>query len=309
MLTELYDSKELTTILDFIRWGSTQFSKAELVYGHGTDTAWDESVALVLGTLRLVECESTDLLHATLTPTERKTIAGLIQKRIEERIPVPYLCNTAWFGGLSFYVDQRVLIPRSPLAELIQEGFRPWIDPDLVENVLDLCTGSGSIAICCALEFGNAQVDAADLSLDALQVAERNVSDYGLEDRLELLQGDLFEAVPEGNTYDIIISNPPYVSEEQYNALPPEYLHEPKKALLANEQGMAIVRRILEKADQYLNPKGILVVEVGIAQETIEMAYPDIPFTWLQFEEGGEGVFLLTYEELKEFKSHWLTTH
>ncbi len=305
MLTELYDTKELTTILDFIRWASTQFSKAELVYGHGTDAAWDEAVALVLGVLQLVECEYTDLLHATLTPTERKHITSLIQKRIEERIPVPYLCNTAWFGGLSFYVDQRVLIPRSPLAELIQEGFRPWIDPDLVENVLDLCTGSGSIAISCALEFTNAMVDATDLSVDALAVAERNVADYGLEDRLTLLQGDLFAAVPEGNTYDIIISNPPYVSETHYYNLPPEYLHEPKKALLAAEEGMQIVRRILEQADKYLNPKGILVVEVGLAQETIEAAYPDIPFTWLQFEEGGEGVFLLTQEELKEFKSHF----
>lgn len=295
--------QELVTIRDFIRWGVTHFNQAQLCYGHGTDNSWDEAVHLVLSAVHLSPDSDSNVLDSKLILDEKKQIVELIERRIKERMPVPYLLNEAWFAGLAFYVDERVLIPRSPISELIDEDFRPWVEEQNINCVLDLCTGSGSIAITVALTFLDATVDAVDLDTGALEVAAKNVKKYELEDRVNLIQSDLFDNLGD-QKYDIIISNPPYVAELEYNSLPAEYHHEPKLALEAGSDGLTIVKRILKQAQQYLTPNGVLIVEVGLTQEAVEVAFPNIPFTWLQFEQGGEGVFLLTFDELSEF-SHY----
>jgi ribosomal protein L3 glutamine methyltransferase len=293
--------EEMVTILDFIRWAVTQFNQADLVYGHGTDNGWDEAVNLVLTSLHLPPDIDTNVLDAKLVVAEKELIALRVKKRVEERIPVPYLVNEAWFAGLNFYVDERVLIPRSPIAELLEDEFSPWVEEGNVQRVLDLCTGSGCIAISAALTFPSAVVDAVDISNDALDVAKINVERFGLEENVNLIQSDLFTAL-HGKQYDIIVSNPPYVGKTEYDALPLEYTREPKQALLCDEDGLGIIRRILAQAIDHLTPTGILIVEVGFGQELLEAQLPGIPFTWLQFEKGGEGVFLLTADELREFR-------
>lgn len=295
----------LNTIRDFVRWAVTQFSQAELVYGHGTDNAWDEAVNLILTTLSLPPDIDSSILNATLLASEKKLIVERIKKRIEQRIPVPYLVNESWFAGLNFYVDERVIIPRSPIAELLEDELSPWVDGNNVQNILDLCTGSGCIAISAALAFPQAQVDAVDINPDALAVAKINIERFGLEDTVQIIQSDLFSDL-NGKKYDIIISNPPYVTQPEYDALPIEYRHEPHQALFGGKDGLVFVRSILEKAHKYLSPTGILIVEIGFAQEKLEAEFPAVPFTWLQFEQGGEGVFLLTAEELRE---HYLPKH
>lgn len=293
--------EEMVTIRDFIRWAVTQFNQANLVYGHGTDNGWDEAVNLVLAFLHLPPDIDVNVLDAKLAQREKLQLAENIKKRVEERIPVPYLVNEAWFAGLSFYVDQRVLIPRSPIGELIEDEFSPWVEENSIQSILDLCTGSGCIAISSAIVFPEAQVDAVDISPDALEVAKVNVERYGLEESVHLIESDLFSAL-KGKRYDIIVSNPPYVGQQEFQSLPKEYSHEPTQALLCGEDGLAIVRRILAEAEQHLTPSGILIVEVGFAQELLEAEYPGVPFTWLQFDKGGEGVFLLTAEELREYR-------
>lgn len=297
--------EEMITVRDFIRWAVTQFNQEELVYGHGTDNAWDEAVNLVLTSLHLPPDIDTSVLDARLTVVEKCLIAERIKRRVEERIPVPYLVNEAWFAGLNFYVDERVIIPRSPIAELLEDEFSPWAEQENVNSILDLCCGSGCIAISAALAFPNAMVDAVDLSLDAIEVANINVQRFGLEESVQVIHSDLFNAL-EGKQYDIIVSNPPYVGDAEYNALPAEYAHEPQQALLCDEEGLEIVRRILAQALNYLTPTGLLIVEVGFSQELLEAQYPGVPFTWLQFDRGGEGVFLLTANELREYR-HLLT--
>lgn len=294
---------EMTTIRDIIRWAVTQFNKADLFYGHGTDNAWDEAVNLTLSALHLSPDIDVNVLDAKLSNAEKHQILKYIQKRVVDRIPAAYLVKEAWFSGLNFYVDERVLIPRSPIAELIEDEFSPWVEEENVEHILDLGTGSGCIAIAAAVTFPNAEVDAVDVSKDALEVAKMNVDRYGLEESVKLIQSDLFAAL-KGKLYDIIISNPPYVGLTEYNSLPKEYQFEPKSALITQEEGLSIVRQILSQAEDYLAPQGILVVEVGYNQEAVEQHFPEIPFTWLQFENGGEGVFLLTKDELKEYKQH-----
>ncbi len=291
---------ELVTVRDFIRWAVTQFNQADLVYGHGTDNGWDEAVNLVLTTLHLPPDIDTNVLDAKLIANEKKLIAQRVEKRVTDRIPVPYLVNEAWFAGLNFYVDERVIIPRSPIAELLEDEFSPWVEQDNVNAILDLCTGSGCIAVSAAFTFPHARVDAVDISPNALEVAKINVERFGLEENISLIQSDLFTGLA-GKKYDIIISNPPYVSKAEYDSLPPEYTKEPEQSLLCGEDGLDVVRRILAKAAEHLTPKGILVVEVGFSQELVEAEFAGVPFTWLQFENGGEGVFLLTYQELKEF--------
>lgn len=295
--------RDLITIRDFIRWGVTHFNQANLCYGHGTDNSWDEAVHLVLSAVHLSPDSDTNVLDARLTQDEKKRVTMLIERRITERIPVPYLLKEAWFSGLSFYVDERVIIPRSPIAELINEEFRPWVAQDKVTRILDLCTGSGCIAITAALTFLDATVDAVDFDKAALEVAAHNVKQYDLEERVSLIYSDLFDNLGD-QKYNIIISNPPYVGEQAYKNLPQEYSHEPKIALEAGLDGLTIVKRILSQAHRYLTSKGILIVEVGLTQSAVEAAFPNIPFTWLQFEHGGEGVFLLTFDELVEF-SHY----
>jgi len=287
-VTDKTEHSELRTILDLVRWGASRFNQAGLAFGHGTDNAFDEALVLVAHALHLPIQFPAQYFHANVTVPEREAVLMLIQQRVQTRMPAAYLTHEAWFGGLSFYVDESVLVPRSPLAEWIERGFEPWLEPDSVERVLDLCTGSGCIAIACAVHFENAHVDAGDISDAALAVAQRNVQRHGLEDWVRVVKSDLFDGLG-SRRYELIISNPPYVSAEEMAALPDEYRHEPEIGLAAGDQGLDVVIRLLARAADYLDTDGILVVEVGNSQAALEEAFPDVPFMWLEFERGGHG--------------------
>lgn len=293
---------ELLTIRDFMRWAVSRFNEASLFYGHGTDSAWDEAAALILHTLHLSHQVDHSILDARLTSAEREAVYKIIKRRVAERIPVPYLTHEAWFGGLSFYVDERVLIPRSPIAELIGTEFSPWVDMNAVHSILDLCTGSGCIAIACAKQFPHCEIDASDISIEALAVAKMNVVRHGVEDQVHLHQSDLFNGLPQ-KSYDLIVSNPPYVDAEDMAMLPPEFLHEPKLGLESGPDGLKATMHILQQAGQYLSPKGVLIVEVGNSEYALTEKFPEIPFTWLEFENGGGGVFMLTAKQLADAQS------
>ncbi len=302
MLTATFDElkDDLLTIKDWIRWAVTQFNRDELFFGHGTDNSWDEAFYLTLASLHLPPDTRPLALEGRLTTPEKQLLYERIVRRVNERIPAAYLVNEGWFAGLAFYVDKRVIVPRSPIAELIDEEFAPWIAPDQVDFVLDMCTGSGCIAIAAAFAFPGAIVDAVDYSLDALEVANINVQRYGLQDNVRLIHSNLFENVPP-TKYDLIICNPPYVTSADYDALPEEYRHEPKMALEAGSDGLDLVDTLLKRARDYLSPHGVLVVEVGAAQESLMDKYPELPFTWLQFKRSEDGVFLLTAQELSDW--------
>jgi ribosomal protein L3 glutamine methyltransferase len=285
------------TVREYILDTAQRFEHARLYYGHGTSEPLDEAAWLVGSTLDLLPGELDDHLDHRLDSAETERLDKLVDRRISERVPVAYLLNEAWFAGHRFYIDERALIPRSLIAEYILEHFQPWIDLSRVQNVLDLCTGSACIAIAIALEFPQAHVDAADISADALTVGVRNVQEFQLSDRVELIQSDLFEALS-GRRYDIIVSNPPYVPHSSMLQLPEEYRHEPELALAAEDSGLDIVARILAQAGGFLNPGGLLVVEVGESREALEQRFPQIPFTWLAHESGEDSVFLLKQSDL-----------
>lgn len=293
-------TQDFQSIIDFIRFGLTRARAETLHYGHGTDNAWDDILTLVMGSLSLPMDVDPLLLQARLTNNEKLFLCQQLERRIIAHVPVPYLIHEAHFCGLTFYVDERVLIPRSPIAELINQHFSPWIDAGKVERILDLCTGGGCIAIACCEAFPDAQVDAVDISSDALAVAEINRQRHGVQDQLCLIESDCFEDVPCAR-YDIIVSNPPYVGADEMQTLPDEYRHEPVLALEAENNGLAIVDVILHQAHNYLTDEGILIVEVGNSDQALMDAYPDVPFMWLDFEFGGHGIFLLTSSQVKQY--------
>ena len=290
----------LISIQDYIRWGASRFNAAGLFFGHGTDNALDEATQLILFALHLPPDLPVNYRDCRLTSDERVAVVDLFERRIAERRPAAYLTNKAWFAGLEFYVDENVLVPRSPIAELVEAGFDPWVDPESVRRVLDLCTGSGCIGIAAAVHLPDAKVDLADVSAAALQVAARNLGAHGLEERVRVLESDLFDALG-GQRYDVIVSNPPYVSFAELESLPEEYQREPKLGLAGGESGLELVLRILRDAPDHLNDDGVLVVELGNTAAELEGRFPDVPFLWLEFERGGEGVFLMNRQQLVEF--------
>jgi ribosomal protein L3 glutamine methyltransferase len=291
----------LISIQDYIRWGASRFSVEGLFFGHGTDNALDEAAQLVLHVLHLPPNLPATYRECRLTDDERVAIVNLFERRISERKPAAYLTNKAWFAGLEFYVDESVLVPRSPMAELVESGFDPWLEPETVTRVLDLCTGSGCIGIAAAVFLPDADVDLADISPAALQVASRNLAAHGLEGRVRVVESDLFASL-EGRTYDVIVTNPPYVSAEELKSLPPEYHREPSLGLAGGESGLDLILRILQDAPRFLNEKGVLVVEVGNTAAGLERLFPELPFLWLDFERGGEGVFLMNRQQLMQFQ-------
>lgn len=291
---------ELSTLRDLMRFAVSRFTEAKLFFGHGTDNAWDEAAYLLLHTLHLPIDRLDPFMDARLTSDERALALGMVERRIKERLPAAYLTNEAWLGDYRFYVDERVIVPRSHIAELLREQFSPWIeDPWAVHRVLDLCTGSACLAILAAEAFPEALIDAVDLSSDALAVARRNVDDYGLGARLKLIQSDAFAGI-QGQRYDVILSNPPYVNAESMAALPEEYLREPQLALASGEDGLDFTRIILREAANHLNPEGVLVVEIGHNRDELEEAFPETPFTWLDTSAGDQHVFMLRCEDLPE---------
>jgi ribosomal protein L3 glutamine methyltransferase len=296
---------ELMTIRDYIRWSTTQLSKACVYFGHGTDNAVDEATRLVLHCLHIPGDCDLNLLDARITSDEKEHILQLLDRRIKERIPLPYLIGEAWFAGLAFDVDERVLIPRSPLAEMIEQGFEPWLQQQLVSSILDLCAGSGCIGIACAHYFDEAEVDLADLSDQALVVAEKNIARYELNSRVKAVQSDLFSAL-ESKKYQLIVSNPPYVDQQDLASMPKEYHHEPSIALGSGDDGLDLTRKILRQAGRYLTEDGILVVEVGNSGLALEQAYPEVAFTWVEFERGGHGVFVFSKLELEYYQQQFI---
>lgn len=291
---------QLSTLRDYIRWASSEFNRQKLTFGHGFEKALDEAVYLVLYALELPWNWPESYFDCTLTSNERERVHAVLMQRIKTRHPAAYITHEAWFCGLPFYVDHRVLVPRSPIAELIDHRFEPWLDSSNVDGILDMCTGSGCIAIACQYAFPEARVAASELSLDALEVARINREKHGLEDTLELYESDLFESIP-AQRFDLIVSNPPYVDAEDMAALSDEFRAEPRMGLEAGVDGLDIVDRMLSAAPDYLNDGGLLVVEVGNSQAAMMDRYPSLDLTWIEFDNGGGGVFCITAEALAAY--------
>lgn len=289
------------TIRDWWDWIAEQFDQAELAFGHGTDNALDEAAWLIVHTLKISHEQFDEQLDRSVDAIYVPLLLSLTKERIQTRTPLAYLLKEAWFAGYPFYVDERVLIPRSPFAELIIEQFKPWCDPDELHTVLEIGTGSGCIAIVSALYLPHIHVDATDISEEALVVASRNVAAYQLQDRVHLIQSDLCSNLPKNppKQYDLIVSNPPYVAADVWSQLAPEYQHEPSLGFLGGEDGLDLVKRLLQEAVPHLSPQGVIIVEVGLSQATMIEQFPQIPFVWIEFAEGGEGVFMLTADALR----------
>jgi ribosomal protein L3 glutamine methyltransferase len=291
--------QQFSTIRDLLRYAVTRFNSAKLFFGHGSSNALDEAAYLILHTLHLPLDQLEPFLDARLLPDECETILRVIEKRAVERVPAAYITNEAWLGTYRFYVDERVIVPRSFIAELIPEQFSPWLLlGNDISHILDLCTGSGCLPILMADAFPDAHIDAVDISPDALAVARRNVDDYALQDRITLVESDLYSALPP-KKYNLIISNPPYVNAGSMGKLPQEYRHEPALALAGGHDGMDLVRKIIEGAKQRLTPEGVLIIEIGNERAHAEAAFPDLELTWISTSAGDEMVFLLTAEQLK----------
>ncbi|EMP55513.1 protein-(glutamine-N5) methyltransferase, ribosomal protein L3-specific [Marinobacter santoriniensis NKSG1] len=289
---------DLQTVRDYLRFASSRFAASSLFFGHGTDNVWDEAVQLVMRSLHLPLENNTLFLDARLTREERTLIVDRINRRVNERVPLAYLLGEAWFMGMPFNVDERVLVPRSPIGELLENGLQPWLGDTPVARVLDLCTGSGCIGIGAAMVFEEAEVDLSDISEDALAVAESNIELHGVGDRVRTVKSDVFASVT--GKYDVILSNPPYVDAQDLASMPEEYRHEPELGLAAGQDGLDIAHRILAGAADHLTENGLLIVEVGNSWVALDEACPELPFTWLEFENGGDGVFLLRAEDLRQ---------
>lgn len=289
------------TLGEAIRYGAEQFDAASLYFGHGTDNAWDESLSLVLHCLSLPWDVDPSVQERQLTEDEWCSIKALFERRITERIPAAYLIGEAWFAGVPFWVDSRVLVPRSPIAELIENEFYPWLSQP-PKTILDLCTGSGCIGIACALYLEGAAVTLSDISQEALAVAEKNIARYALEERVTAIESDLFDGLG-SQRFDLIVSNPPYVDAQDIASMPDEYHHEPPIGLASGNDGLDFTRRLLIQAESHLTDEGVLIVEVGNSWEALEEAYPQVPFLWLELERGGHGVFMLTALQLREYRS------
>ena len=289
---------DLHTIRDWLRFAVSRFEASNIFFGHGTDNAYDEAVWLILSALHLPHDTLENFLDARLLAPERQRLQELIRRRITDRTPTAYLVNEAWLKGFKFYVDERVIVPRSFIAELLEDSLSPWIEyPELVESAADICTGSGCLGVLLANAFPNAQVDVVDISPDALAVADINISNYGLENQVHAIESDMFSNLA-GKTYDLIISNPPYVDAPSMEALPEEYRNEPQIALGSGIAGLDHTHTLLREAKKHLNDNGLLVVEIGHNRDALLEAYPELPFTWLEVDSGNEFVFLLTKEQL-----------
>ncbi|MDN6318637.1 MAG: 50S ribosomal protein L3 N(5)-glutamine methyltransferase [Marinobacter sp.] len=293
--------EDLHTVRDYLRYASSQFAASPVFFGHGTDNVWDEAVQLVMRSLHLPLEDNTLFLDARLIREERRVVLERIRRRIEERVPLAYLLGEAWFMGMPFHVDERVLVPRSPLGELIDNGFQPWLGDKSVERVLDLCAGSGCIGIGVASVFEDASVDLSDISADALAVADSNIDLHELHGRVRTVQSDVFANI--SGQYDIIVSNPPYVDAEDMADMPDEFHHEPALGLTAGDDGLDIAHKIIAGAAEHLAPGGLLVVEVGNSWIALDEAYPELPFTWLEFSNGGNGVFAITEQDLRQWQA------
>jgi ribosomal protein L3 glutamine methyltransferase len=289
------------TVSAMLEYGQTMFKSQGIYFGHGTTNAWDEAVYLLSFALQLPPNADRSVLDQVLTAEQQASIKALFERRISERIPAPYLTGQAWFCGLPFIVDERVLIPRSPIAELIMNGFEPWCERE-PKQILDLCTGGGCIGIACAYAFTEAQVVLSDISADALAVAAMNIAGHDFDDRITTAESDLFAGLEPDQMFDLIVSNPPYVDAEDLASMPQEYQHEPKLALASGDDGLDFTRRLLQQATEYLSASGVLVVEVGNSWVALERAFPNVPFVWLEFTEGDAGVFVLTRDQLMEHR-------
>jgi ribosomal protein L3 glutamine methyltransferase len=301
--TQLNETKGLKTLQDFMRWGASCFMQAELSFSHGMESAIDEAVYLSLRAVYLPVDTPEIYWQGRLTPIEKKRVINFFTQRIVDRKPAAYITQEGWFAGLLFYIDERVLVPRSPISELIENQFSPWVDPYTISSILDLCTGSACIGIACAYAFPDAEVDVVDISQDALDVAHINIQKHAMDERVVAIQSDLFSNL-DGKIYDLIVTNPPYVDQEDINALTQEFKHEPQLGLASGNDGLDATRTILQYAAQHLSRDGVLIVEVGNSQYALSEAFPQIPFYWLEFQKGGEGVFVLTAQQLEEYTTH-----